>query len=242
MGTLKNNQLRNILYNNLKMVQYNIKIIFANRFIYFLTASIIIFLAFTIGNLLTGGAMQVEDAFGVITLSGALILFYPLTFGIQSDKDARTLEIIFGIPDYRYRVWLMRNLLIYLIALIIIIFLSWLINISLVEFNPFKMGIQVLFPLFFMGMFSFFLSTVTRSGNATAVIVIIASIAMILFASDLKLGYWNVFFNPYKVPSNANPIAFEMLAFKNKAFLAAGGIVFLLGGLFKLQEREKFLG
>lgn len=224
------------------MIGYNIRIIFANKFVYFLGAAILVFLAFTIGNLMSSGSMQVEDAFGVLTLSGALVLFYPLTFGIQSDKDARTLEIIFGIPNYRYRVWLLRNLLILVIAFIFIVLLSLIINVSLVSFNPLVMAWQVLFPLLFMGMLAFFISTLTRSGNATAVIIIMISIFFMLFGSSLNLGYWNVFFNPYNVPSTANPVAFQMLAFKNKVFLGAGSIVLLLGGLLKLQEREKFLG
>jgi len=241
MDKTRKSSLGQFFYNNLKMIQYNIRIIFANRFIYFLSAAVLVFFAFTIGNLLTGGNMQTEDAFGVLTLSGALVLFYPLTFAIQSDKDARTLEIIFGIPNYRYRVWLLRNFLIISIAFVFVFVLAILIKVSLVTFNPLKMAYQVIFPLMFMGMFSFFLSTVTRSGNATAVIVIIISLFFVLFGSEMKLGYWNVFFNPYNVPSNANPLAFQMLVVKNKTFLATGSIVFLLGGLLKLQEREKFL-
>jgi hypothetical protein len=230
------------MYTTWKMIQYNIKIIFGNKFLYFLIAAVLVFLAIVVGNLISTGSMQTNDAFNLLTLAGALIIFYPVTFGIQGDKDARTLEIIFGIPNYRYRVWLMRNVLIYVIAFLIIAALAILVNVSLVGFNPFQMSFHVTFPLLFLGMLSFFLSTVTRSGNATAVIIIILGIALLMLSENLSLGYWNIFFNPYNVPSSTSQTAYQILAFKNKVFLSSGAIVFLLGGLLNLQAREKFLG
>lgn len=232
----------NYLSNTASLVKYNIKIIFANKFIYFLGASVIVFLAFTVGNLLSGGSMQPSDAFNVLMLAGALIIFYPLTFGIQSDKDARTLEIIFGIPNYRYRVWLVRNVMIVIMAFLFVFLLACLIDVVLVNINGLTMAVNVMFPLLFAGMLSFFISTVVKSGNATAVIIITVAIALLLFGDSLDLGYFDIFFNPYDVPSNTNQSTYSVLASKNKAFLFIGSIVLLLGGLFKLQEREKFLG
>ncbi len=42
-----------------------------------------------------------------------LLVFYPAVFGIQNDEDSRILEILFGIPDYKYKVWGVRLLMIY---------------------------------------------------------------------------------------------------------------------------------
>lgn len=232
----------NILHTTWLMIRYNLKIIFGNKFFYFLLAAVLIFLTIIIINLSTGGVFDLEDAYSILTLSGALVLFYPLTFGIQSDKDARTLEIIFGIPDYRYRVWFMRNLLIYAIVFLIIAGLAFLIKISLFNFDIIPLTFQVLFPLLFMGMLAFFLSTLTKSGNATAVIIILIGLAFLMFGGELKLGYWNIFLNPYNISSNTNLTAFNSLVFKNRVFLSTGAIIFLLGGLMQLQHREKFLG
>lgn len=32
-------------------------------------------------------------------------IFYPAIFGMQNDVDNRILEILFGIPDYKCKVW-----------------------------------------------------------------------------------------------------------------------------------------
>jgi hypothetical protein len=230
------------LFLTLQMIRYNLKIIFGNRFIYFLISSIVLFLLIIGLNLFNGEAISDAGVYRILLLIGALLLFYPAAFGIQGDKDARTLEIIFGIPDYRYRVWLMRLLLIYTITFLILIVLSVLIFYSLLHFQILKMTIQVFFPLLFLGLLTFFLSTVLRSGNGTAAVVIILGVFFLILSDNLMRSYWNIFFNPYGNPSDVSEMVWNSLTVKNRTFLMSGAIVFLLGGLMNLQKREKFLG
>jgi len=175
---------------------------------------------------------------------GSLLVFYPLTFGIQSDKDARTLEIIFGIPNYRYRVWLMRMLMIFAMAYLMILFLGWLLRISLIEYMVLQTVTQVMFPLVFLGLLTFWLSTVVKSGSGTAVIIIILSVILLIMGENNMLGkaFYNVFFNPYDIPSGTTQMVWETLTLKNHIFLVTGSILFFLAGLLNLQQREKFLG
>lgn len=44
--------------------------------------------------------------YSMLLVPSILLIFYPTCFGIQNDQDAKTLEIIFGIPNYRYKIWL----------------------------------------------------------------------------------------------------------------------------------------
>jgi hypothetical protein len=231
-----------LLYLTREMIRYNLKIIFGNRFIYFLISAIVLFL-FIVGlNLFNGETISEAGVYRVLILTGALLLFYPAAFGIQSDKDARTLEIIFGIPDYRYRVWLMRLLLIYAITFIILVLLSQLIYFSLLPFSIFEVNVQVMVPLAFLGFLTFFLSTVLRNGNGTAATVIILGVVFMILSETLKRSYWNIFFNPYDNPTDVSEMVWQSLLVKNRIFLISGAIVFLLGGLMNLQKREKFLG
>lgn len=224
------------------MVRYNLKIIFGNKFIYFLLSAIAL-TVFIVGvNLFNGDSMGEAGIYRILLLLGALLLFYPSAFGIQSDKDARTLEIIFGIPDYRYRVWLMRLLLIYAITVIVLVIISLLLKYTFLSFNIFELNLQVLFPLAFLGLFTFFLSTVIRSGNATAAVVIVLGVLLLILADFLDRSYWNIFFNPYGNPSDVSDVVWQSLTTKNRIFLGSGAIVFLLGGLMNLQKREKLLG
>jgi hypothetical protein len=231
-----------LLFNlSWKMIRYNLKIIFGNRFIYFLISAVVLFLFIIVLNLLNGEAISEAGVYRILILTGALLLFYPSAFGIQSDKDSRTLEIIFGIPDYRYRVWLMRLILINVITFLILIILSFLLYYSLLHFSIFRMNIQVFFPLLFLGFLTFFLSTVLKSGNGTAAVMIILGVVFLILSENFGRSYWNIFFNPYANPSDISEMVWKSLEVKNRIFLVSGAIVFLLGGMMNLQKREKFL-
>jgi hypothetical protein len=234
--------VRGSILNSFQMIRYNLKIIFGNRFIYFLISAVVLFLFIIFINLMNGEMISEAGIYRILTLTGALLLFYPAAFGIQSDKDARTLEIIFGIPDYRYRVWLMRLLLIYFITFVILILLSFALYFALIHFPILELNLQVLFPLAFLGFFTFFLSTILRNGNGTAAVVIILGVVLLIFSESLDKSYWNVFFNPFGNPSDVSEMVWQALEVKNRIFLGAGAIVFLLAGLMNLQNREKFLG
>ena len=111
------------IYYNLvyKMIIYNLKIIFANRFIWFLAGSVVFYLGLSVIYALTNDISRAEDLYGVFIFSGILLVFYPSVFGIQNDQDARTIEILFGIPNYRYKVWLVRVVLIFIITFLIML-------------------------------------------------------------------------------------------------------------------------
>ena len=96
-----------------KMVKYNMKIIFGNRFIWFVLAAIAFYFFIAITSIYDGNQPDEGFIYGLQIMPGLLLIFYPMTFGIQNDLDAGILEILFGIPDYRYKVWLVRLILIF---------------------------------------------------------------------------------------------------------------------------------
>ncbi len=86
------------------MVIYNLRIIFANKFVWFLTGSILFWVGLSLIYVFTNDVSRMRDLYFVFLMSGLLIIFYPSVFGVQNDQDARTIEILFGIPNYRYKV------------------------------------------------------------------------------------------------------------------------------------------
>jgi hypothetical protein len=94
--------IKNSFVNSLRMVRYNLKIIFANRFIWFLIAAFGFFLFFAIQSVLNLETMSEGTVYNLLIFPGILLIFYPSVFGIQNDDDSRMLEILFGIPNYRY--------------------------------------------------------------------------------------------------------------------------------------------
>ena len=225
------------------MICYNLKIIFANKFIWFLTGSVLFYLGISIIYVFTNDVSRMQDLFGTFIFCGILLVFYPSVFGIQNDQDARTIEILFGIPNYRYKVWLVRIILIFVITWLIMFVFTFLSSVLIVKFQVIKMTTQVMAPVIFLGMMAFMLSTVIRNGNGTAVVMIIFGILfMTMQDSDfLRKSQWNIFLNPFDPSYGINETTWDLITMKNRIILVIGTIVFLLSGLFNLQKREKFM-
>lgn len=224
-----------------KMIVYNLKIIFANKFLWFFAGSVLFYLGLSVIYVFSNDVSRVEDLFGVFIFSGILLVFYPAVFGIQNDQDARTIEILFGIPNYRYKVWLVRILLMFAIAFIIMLMFTSLSSFLIVRMRVIKMTANVMLPVIFLGMMAFMLSTVIRNGNGTAVVMIIFGLFFLILSDGLRRSQWNVFLNPYNPPYDVNETTWAIITMKNRIILITGIILFLLAGLLNLQKREKFM-
>jgi len=235
-------QFKNISNIITKIFRYNLKIIFANKFIYFLLAAVGIFLLVTIINLLDSDSNPNEGmVYYLLLVPGILIIFYPTTFGIQNDVDTRMIEILFGIPNYRYKVWLVRIALIYVVVFTILFILSLLSSVALVTVPIFQMVFQLMFPIFFLGCLAFMVSTLIRNGNGTAVVIIIIGMTFWILSEPLATSRWNLFLNPFSVPSDVNEAVWMETSLNNRIYLVIGTIITILFGLLNLQKREKFV-
>lgn len=223
------------------MVRYNLKIIFANKFIWFLLASLAFFIGVLLITLFSKGKIDTGSIFSLLLFPGMLLVFYPTVFGIQNDEDTRVLEILFGIPDYRYKVWLVRLILIYiavyLILLLLGIFCSW----ALLPFPVFNMAWHLMFPIFFMGTLAFLLSTFIKNGIGTGVVMIIIGVFFITLMAILQNSKWNIFLNPFNIPDGMSENAWKSIVKDNRIILFVGIVLALLGGLTSLQKRERFI-
>lgn len=238
---MKTIKIRNIIDLFYRMVNYNLRIIFANKFIWFLAGSVLFYLGLSVIYVFENDVSRMSDLYGVFIFSGILLIFYPTVFGIQNDQDARTIEILFGIPNYRYKVWLVRILLIYIIGFIIMLAFTYLSSVLIVKFRFVSVTAQVMLPVFFLGMLAFMLSTVIRNGNGTAVVMIIFGLFFMILSEPLRKSQWNVFLNPFRPPYDVNETAWAIITLKNRIILVSGIILFLLAALLNLQKREKFM-
>jgi len=233
--------IQNQLIIVIRMIRYNLKIIFANRFVWFLISAFAFFAFFTIQRVLNGGIIVDGTIYNLLLFPGILLIFYPSAFGIQNDDDSRMLEILFGIPNYRYKVWLVRLIMIYVLVFIIINLFAVVASVLLYKVNILEMSYQLMYPIVFMGSMAFMFSTLIKNGNGTAVVMVLIGVALIILADALARTQWNVFLNPFEIPDNMNQIIWQGIISKNRIFLGVGMLVFILYGLFNLQKREKFV-
>lgn len=224
-----------------RLCRYNIKIIFGNRFVYFMLSAVGFYILTVLISLLSDEEITTASGYNMLLVPSILLIFYPGCFGIQNDQDAKITEIVFGIPNYRYKIWLLRLLtacaICFCITLLLALVTDWLV----VEVPPLRLSLQVMVPALFIGTLCFMLSTLVRNGNGTAVLIIIIGLILFFLNSMLGASKWNVFLNPFDVPLDKNPQIFHNTVFNNRLIVFLGTAVFLLVGLNKAQNREKFI-
>lgn len=134
-----------------RLIKYNLKIIFAGKFIWFLLAAFLFFAYFLFQIAWSRSEVNEGVVYNLLMFPCVLLVFYPAVFGIQNDEDSRILEILFGIPDYKYKVWGVRLLMIYVAIFVILVVFSWLATLLLYPVNPIEMSAQLMFPVLFSG-------------------------------------------------------------------------------------------
>ena len=94
------------------------------------------FYILTVGlNLISDSEITMATGYSMLLVPSILLIFYPTCFGIQNDQDAKIIEIIFGIPNYRYKIWLFRLLIAYMICFIITLLLAAVTDWLVVEYG-----------------------------------------------------------------------------------------------------------
>ena len=217
------------------------KVIFGNRFIWFVLAAIAFYFFIAVTSILDGNLIDQGFIYDLQTMPGILLIFYPMTFGIQNDLDAGILEILFGIPDCRYKVWLVRLILVFTIVFLMMIGLTAMSYFLLVPVNVFELTWHVMFPIYFLGSLAFMFSTIIKNGNGTAVVMVIIGVLLLILFGIFERTMWNIFLNPFDIPNRLNEMIWQEITLKNRIFLAVGSLLFVLYGLFNLQKREKFI-
>ncbi|ADR21063.1 hypothetical protein MATR_13070 [Marivirga tractuosa] len=224
-----------------KLITYNVKVIFANKFVYFVVASFLFFAFIITIAIFDDPDFNEAVIYGFLVFPGLLLIFYPMAYGIQNDDDSKMLETIFGIPNYRYKVWLVRFILAVGVAFVILLVLGSIANFTLYRFNLLPMVGQVLFPIIFLSSLAFMLSTLIKNGNGTAIVIVIVSFIFFVFAKPLEYNVYNVFLNPFSEPREMSEFIWHSIIFKNRLYLIVASALCLLYGMFNLQFREKFV-
>ena len=113
-----------------RLITYNVKVIFANKFVYFVLAAFLFFGFIIMITIIEDPDFNEAVIYGFLVFPGLLLIFYPMAYGIQNDDDSKMLETIFGIPNYRYKVWLVRFVLTIGVAFVILLVLGHIANLS----------------------------------------------------------------------------------------------------------------
>ena len=117
---------------------------------------------------------------------------------------AQMLEIIFGVPNYRYKVYLVRFIISMVLLFVILILMSWFTVFAILRIPVLGMVYQLMYPLLFLSCLSFLFSTLLRNASGTAVIMIVIGLFFMILDENLIYNKWNIFLNPFYTYSACN--------------------------------------
>jgi hypothetical protein len=215
---------------------------FSGRALGFIGLAVAVFLAVLVFSLMSRSAARgPEQVYNYLLIPAVLLTFYPSAFAVQSDKDAEMIETLFGIPDHRFKVWLVRLATLLVIVAAILLLLAVFCRIALTEFPVGAMVGQLMFPVLFLASLAFFLACLTGSGNATAVILVVVVLGFWGLAGTLKASPWFVFHNPFTSVNAIQAVAWAKTTLSNRLMLSIGSLFLLMLALLRLQNRERYI-
>lgn len=230
------------LKSGLAFARHNVNQVFAGKFIYFVIAAVLLFLVMAVISAFDDPTPPTADTiYYFLLVPGMLLMLYPSAYAIQADADAHMLETVFGIPDYRYKVWLVRNLIQYVVIALFLLGLAILCRIGLADFSIGWMVFHVMFPIFFLSSLSFMIATITRSGNGTAAIIVVIAFLALIMAEWLSGSRWNIYHSPFEIVDPYEMAIWQETTLYNRVYLFVGGIIANMIALLRLQKRERFV-
>ncbi len=231
----------NIMKNISLLARYNFKILFGGKYLLFAVLSLLFLCYLLFQAAYSGRELDESVVAGEMLLPSLLLIFYPTTYGIQRDEEAKILEIFFCIPNYMYKVWLLRLLFIFTACYINLLAFSYLAHLLLCPVDVVSMANNTIFMVVFFGSMAFWLSTFIKSGNGVAVILITIFVLLSMFRSEVKNTMWDIFLNPYSEPGNIHYEIWQDTISDRFLMLSISSIGFILLSLNNLRRREKLL-
>lgn len=223
--------------------RYNATQVFAGKFVYFLLLSLLVLCIVVVVQTAQEEVPPNAAAIYYYLLApGVLLVFYPAAYCVQGDVDAGMVETLFGIPDYRYKVWLARLVVQQLVVAALVLALAVLCQVALADFPLGLMVFHVMFPVLFLGSLGFMAATLTRSGNGAAAVLLIVVLFCWMLAPEVFQGSrWNLYLNPFEQTEAYESLVQETATFYNRVYLLVGAALATLTGLLRLQQREGFV-
>ena len=223
-------------------VRYSASQVFARKFIFFLLLALLTFCVVVVVHTLQEEIPpNAASVYYFLLVPGLLLTLYPSAYAVQSETDARMLETLFGIPDYRFKVWLARHLVQHLVIAGILLLLAQLCDLALADLPVWEMVFHLMFPIMFLSSVGFMLATLFRSGNGAAAIMLLVGIVFWMSHGAFDGSRWSIYINPFEQAGASDYIARNTEVYYNRAYLGVGIVLTTLLALLRLQRRELFV-
>lgn len=240
-GLTKKSQLKVIW----EILRSQVQILFSKKFIWAMAVVLGYFITIYFINYFEEihERMELEDLLWFLQWPLFALALYLNMQLISSEKENRTLEVLFTTAGSRYKVWLLRVGTLNLILLLVAFSLSFLTFFTFSDLPILAMALNCFVPGFFIGAITLYLSVKFRSGFAAAMgTILFLLLSMILFGVlDLEDTRYPLFFNYYDIPRNIDPGTWYLWMWQNRITVVILGVLLQFFTLRGLEGRERLL-
>jgi ABC-type transport system involved in multi-copper enzyme maturation permease subunit len=220
------------------------RIVFSHKFVWFMAGILIYFVVAYIINYNQSviERMPMEDVLPVLLeFPLAALAVYLSMQVIASEKDNRTLEVMFTTAGSRYKVWLLRLGTLNVILLILAFALSALAFFTFTDIPIIGMALHAFVPTFFAGSMTLYFAVRFRSGFAAGMVAAGLLVLMLMFVEPLSETRYFLFFNPYEVPRRLDPGTWNLSMWQNRIGVLVLAGLMLFAALRGMEVRERLL-
>lgn len=220
------------------------RIIFSHRFLWFMAGLLIYWIvvyAINYNQEMLDRMSLKEVLPWLLQLPLSALTIYLNMQLITSEKDNRTLEVMFTTAGSRYKVWLLRLGALNAILLILAVISSMLAFFTITEVPILPLAVHGFVPAFFVGAMTLYFAVKFRSGLAAGMVSAgVIMVAMMLFGA-LEAPRYFIYFNPYDMPRQLDPETWNLWMWQNRIGVVLAGGMLLFAALRGMEERERLL-
>ncbi len=227
-----------------EVLRLQVQIIFSKKFVWFIVGILIYFIVVYVINYRQPmiDRMSQEDILPwVIEFPLSILAVYLSMQIVSSEKEKRTLEVMFTTAGSRYKVWLLRLTTLNLLLLFIAFGMSNLAFFTIADHSIFCTTIHGFVPTFFAGNMTLYFSVRFRSGFAAGMVSGGILFLMLMFAEAINETRYFLYFNPYDVPRHLDPETWNLWMWQNRIGVIILALFFQFFAMRGLEAREKLL-
>ncbi|MBT5875278.1 MAG: hypothetical protein HOH43_17800 [Candidatus Latescibacteria bacterium] len=234
--------------------QLQARLVFSQRFVWFISGILLyIGIIYAMNYQQTvRDRLDYEDLYMVLMTMPLLILtVYVNMQVIVNEKDQGTLEVMFTTAGSRYKVWLLRlgalNVLLFFVTLA----LSAVVFFTFADFSILGMACNVFATIFLVGNLTLYVAILLRSslgaGMVTGVFIMLHSMIIGIMSdigersSRFEMQRYFLFFNPYDVPEQFDPVTWDLMMWQNRTGAMILGLVFIFFAIRGMDNRDRLL-
>ena len=226
------------------VIRLQSQVIFSHKFVWFIMAILsYIGLIYAINyQQPVYDRMEPEDVYiGVITMPLLILAVYLNMQAIVTEKEQRTLEVMFTTAGSRYKVWLLRLGTLNALLCILTFFLSILVFYTFMDYSILGMTWNTFVTLFFVGNLTLYFAVRMRSGLGAGMVT-----GLVLFLHLISAGIFDyaetryfIFFNPYDIPDQMDPRLWDIWMIQNRLGVFGLGLVMIFFALRGMENRDR---